>query len=62
MLRFESMLAGYLFPRCRPSFLKSLKNRPMELDGYCPSLQLAFEYRGEQHYMASSFFNQRRAA
>ena len=31
----------------------------MELDGYCPSLQLAFEYQGEQHYVANNFFNQR---
>ena len=30
----------------------------MELDGYCPSLQLAFEYQGEQHYVANNYFNQ----
>ena len=29
----------------------------MELDGYCPDLQLAFDYQGEQHYVASSYFN-----
>ena len=29
----------------------------MELDGYCPDLQLAFEYQGEQHYVANSYFN-----
>ena len=29
----------------------------MELDGYCPDLQMAFEYQGEQHYVANSYFN-----
>ena len=29
----------------------------MELDGYCRDLQLAFEYQGEQHYEANSYFN-----
>ena len=55
--RFESVLVGHRFPRCRPSFLKSPKKRSMELDGYCPDLQMAFEYQGEQHYVANSYFN-----
>ena len=29
----------------------------MELDGYCPDLQLAFEYQGVQHHVANSYFN-----
>ena len=29
----------------------------MELDGYCEALSLAFEYQGEQHYIAQSYFN-----
>ena len=28
----------------------------MELDGYCPSLRLAFEHQGEQHYSEDTLF------
>ena len=44
--RFESMLAGHLFPRFRPPFLKPPKKLVMELDGYYSDIQLAFEYQG----------------
>eukprot|EP01114_Cavostelium_apophysatum_P020553 TRINITY_DN6924_c0_g1_i1.p1 TRINITY_DN6924_c0_g1~~TRINITY_DN6924_c0_g1_i1.p1 ORF type:complete len:527 (-),score=89.84 TRINITY_DN6924_c0_g1_i1:359-1939(-) len=39
-----------------PSLLFSKTNQPMELDVFIPSLSLAFEYQGEQHYRSSSFF------
>lgn len=38
------------FPRIRPTWLRSDRTgRPLELDGYCEQLQLAFEYDGVQH-------------
>jgi hypothetical protein len=44
-------LVGKEFPKQRPDFLRpSPERRPLELDGYCESLKLAFEYQGEQHY------------
>ncbi len=40
-----------VFPKCRPNWLKAtLKSLPLELDGFCEGLKLAFEYQGEQHY------------
>lgn len=38
------------FPSIRPDWLKNpITKYNLELDGYCPSLKLAFEYDGEQH-------------
>lgn len=47
------------FPRKRPEWLKRPQGRKMELDGYCESLQLAFEYNGEQHYSEIKHFHGR---
>ncbi len=48
-------LVGQPFPKCRPAWLKSLGGRPMELDGYCENLGLAFEHQGLQHYSVNFF-------
>jgi hypothetical protein len=37
--------------------LKSDGRRPLELDVYVPSLSLAFEYQGEQHFKSTVFGN-----
>jgi len=53
---FECIFPGYHFPRCRPSFLKGRRGWPLELDGFCSELKMAFEYQGEQHYDPTHFF------
>lgn len=41
---------GRPFPNSRPKWLLDQLGRPMELDGYCEELKLAFEHHGQQHY------------
>ena len=48
-LVFESIFA-ISFIKFRPKWLMGLKGRPLELDGYCEDLNLAFEFNGIQHY------------
>ena len=43
------------FPRLRPNWLKSTKGVPLELDGYCEGLGIAFEHHGLQHFKAVSW-------
>jgi len=49
---FEQMF-GRAFPRVRPKWLRNVTGLPMELDGYCEELALAFEHQGPQHYRRS---------
>lgn len=37
------------FPSSRPLFLRFGRRNPLELDGYCQELSLAFEYDGPSH-------------
>ncbi|MCX7610337.1 MAG: hypothetical protein N2043_01960 [Ignavibacterium sp.] len=39
------------------SWMKSPKGSPLQLDRYYPSLEVAFEFNGEQHYTYNSFFH-----
>lgn len=43
-------LTNKKFKKSRPDFLKYKNGRNLELDGFCPELNLAFEYDGEQHF------------
>lgn len=52
---FEQLF-GRPFPRVRPAWLVSERGFPLELDGYCPELKLAFEYNGKQHYARAVHF------
>ena len=53
---FESIF-NKQFPTVRPSFLKRKNGRNLELDGWCPELNLAFEYNGIQHYKFTPKFH-----
>lgn len=47
------------FPRIRPDFLVNpTTGRNLELDGYNPELNIAFEYNGYQHYTYPNRFHQ----
>lgn len=44
------------FPKVKPQWLKNRSGRLLELDGYCESLNIAFEYQGPQHYKIIKFY------
>ena len=52
-----SRLTGEPFCSVRPGWLRGLKGRNYELDGFSELLQLAFEYNGIQHAMYVKFFH-----
>ena len=43
------------FPRMRPQWLTGTKKVPLELDGYCETLGIAFEHHGLQHFKPVSW-------
>ena len=47
------------FIKARPKWLHKLEEAmPLELDGYCESAKLAFEYQGEQHFEPFGYITQ----
>ena len=54
---FFQQVFGRSFPTAYPSWLKEKKQGRRELDGYEPSLKLAFEHHGRQHYKEDPFFS-----
>ena len=44
------------FPRVRPDWLRNSTGHPLELDGFCEDLSLAFEHQGGQHFREVTFF------
>jgi hypothetical protein len=52
----ELLFPGHKFNKVRPDWLLNPDtNRCLELDGYCPELNLAIEYNGIQHYVWPNF-------
>ena len=54
-------ITSVAFPKARPKWLKNARGNQMELDGYAPSLHVAFGYQGHQHYRYVSRFHSSRA-
>ncbi len=50
-------ISGRRFPKARPSWLVGPTGRPLELDGFCEELGIAFEYQGRQHDGVDPFFH-----
>ena len=44
------------FPKLKPKWLINNEGNRMELDGYCRSLNIAFEHHGEQHYSKNNIY------
>jgi hypothetical protein len=44
------------FPKKRPNWLLNTRGKQMELDGFCESINVAFEHHGEYHYIQNKHF------
>lgn len=58
--RCRKILENYFqvpFNKARPDFLRYKNGKNLELDGYNPDLNMAFEYNGEAHYKYNKFFH-----
>ena len=49
------------FPKAKPVWLINKENNQLELDGYCQSLNLAFEHQGTQHFKNINYFYERQS-
>ena len=55
-------IMGLKFPKKRPKWLKNPKTGyPLELDGYCEELGIAFEYNGRQHYESIPYWSNKKS-
>ena len=54
---------GKPFPNCRPNFMNNeVTNFNLELDCFCPSLNIGCEYNGVQHYKYTPYFHKNKEA
>ncbi len=50
-------ITGLKWPSCRPSFLRGIHGRNLEIDMYCRELNVCVEHQGQQHLNYVRFFH-----
>jgi hypothetical protein len=53
---YFEQLFGFKFYKIRPPWLIGPGGKPLELDGYCEKLKIAFEHHGAQHFSKKTIF------